>query len=217
MREGRTAVQLKLLLEVLEFDRPGLDLLLDIVLADGGVAFDRQKDDLATRCVLRVREAVAGEPRVVRGEVAGRDGQPPLWDDEHEQAARAQRTSHHRREERVLQAFRFVVVVVRRVQPEARERPVRQPHRKGTSRDHMLDGSLRLIGTVPSDLDAVRLASDDIGDLSKRGSRTTARIEQPNRLPRRLRRRSNERRDPARRRTAAWDRSWFWLRLLIAW
>jgi hypothetical protein len=68
-------------------------------------------------------------------------------------------------------------VVVRRVQPEARERPVRQPHSKGTSRDHMVDGSLRLIGTIPSDLDTVRLASDDIGDLPERGPRTTARIE----------------------------------------
>jgi hypothetical protein len=47
----------------------------------------------------------------------------------------------------------------------------------------MIDGSLGFIGTVPSDLDAVRLASYDIGDLSERGSRSTARIEQPNRLP----------------------------------
>jgi hypothetical protein len=47
----------------------------------------------------------------------------------------------------------------------------------------MVDGSLRLIGTVPSDLDAVRLASDSTGDLLERGSRTAARIEQPYRLP----------------------------------
>jgi hypothetical protein len=57
----------------------------------------------------------------------------------------------------------------------------------------MVDGSLRLIGTIPSDLDAVRLASDDIGDLPECGSRTTARIEQPYRLPWRVRRRANQR------------------------
>ena len=44
----------------------GIDPLLDIVLPDNGVAFDRQKDDLAGCCVLGVREAVACQPRVVR-------------------------------------------------------------------------------------------------------------------------------------------------------
>jgi hypothetical protein len=44
-------------------------------------------------------------------------------------------------------------------------------------------------------LDAVGLAADSVRELPERCARPAARVEQSNRLPRRVRRRSNERRD----------------------
>ena len=164
--------------------RPGLDPLPTVDSRDRAFSLDRQEHDLTEAGVLRVGEAVAGEPLVVARQVAGGHGQPPLRHDEDEQAAGAEGAGRFR-QEGVLQPLRLVVVVVGRVEPEAGEGAVGQPDGEGAGAQGVVEDGLRLIVAVAGDLDAIGLAADDIDELAQGRAGAAAGVEQAHDLSRR--------------------------------
>jgi hypothetical protein len=122
-----------------------------------------EEHDLPERGVLRVRETVGAHVAVVAGQVAGRDGEPALWDQEDEHAARTERPCETG-QEGVLQAPVLVILGVRRVQVQAGEGAVSQADRERARGDHVVQPGTGCRGAPLVELDAVALGTERPGD-----------------------------------------------------
>ena len=152
-----------------------------------GLAVAHQ-DHLVEDLALRVGERPAAHPPVVGGQVAGRDRQALAGNDEDQQAALGQ-VAGRVGEEGVLRALVLGVVVIRRVQEEQPEGPVRYRRGEQVRGQGVVEPFLGLLRPVPVQLDAVGLDGDGVGpvqalgQLRQRLSRPAAGVEDAQRLP----------------------------------
>jgi hypothetical protein len=101
-----------------------------------------------------VRKAIGAEARVMSGHVTCGDGQPSLRDHEYQHPTGSEHP-RERGQERVLQPAFVIVMVVRRVQEQARKRRVRQANGKCTHREHVVETHAGCLSALRVQLDAV--------------------------------------------------------------
>ena len=110
----------------------------------------------------------AAHPPVVGGEVAGRDREALAGDDEDQQAALGQ-VAGRLGQEGVLRPLVFRVIVIRRVQEEQPEGPVRYGRGEQVRGQGVVEPLLGLLRPVPVQLDAVGLDGDGVGPVQALG------------------------------------------------
>ena len=146
------------------------------------------QDHLVEDLPLRVGEGPAAHPPVVGGQVAGRDREALPGDDEDQQAAVGQ-VAGAVGEEGVLRPLVFRIVVIRRVQEQQPEGPVRYGGGEQVRGQGVAEPLLRLLRPVPVQLDAVGLDGDGVGpvqalgQLRQRLPRPAAGVEDAQRVP----------------------------------
>ena len=146
------------------------------------------QDHLVEDLALRVGEGPAAHPPVVGGQVAGRDREALPGDDEDQQAALGQ-VAGRVRQEGVLRPLVLRVIVIRWVQEEQPEGPVRYRRGEQVRGQGAAEPLLRLLRPVPVQLDAVGLDGDGVGpvqplgQLRQRLPRPAAGVEDAQRVP----------------------------------
>ena len=126
------------------------------------------QDHLVEDLPLRVGEGPAAHPPIVGGQVAGRDREALPGNDEDQQAAIGQ-VAGRVRQEGVLRPLVLRVIVIRWVQEEQPEGPVRYGRGEQVRGQGVVEPLLRLLRPVPVQLDAVGLDGDGVGPVQAAG------------------------------------------------
>ena len=117
---------------------------------------------------FRVGEGPALHPPVVGGEVPGRDREALPWHDEDQQAALGQ-VARGLRQEGVLRPLVFGIKVIRRIEQQQAEGPVRYGRCEQVRGQGAVEHLLRLLRPVPVQLHAVGLDGNGVGPVQALG------------------------------------------------
>ena len=132
-----------------------------------GLAVAHQ-DHLVEDLPFGVGEGPAAHPPVVGGEISGRDREALPGHDEAQQAALGQ-VARGLRQEGVLRPLVFGIKVIRRIEQEQAEGPVRYRRGEQVRGQGAVEPLLGLLGPVPVQLHAVGLDGDGVGPVQVLG------------------------------------------------
>ena len=122
-----------------------------------------EQRDLVEGGEVRIGEAIGSKRAVVAGQIAGRDRESPLRDQEDEHPTRAKRPGHAR-QEGVLQPVLLVVVRIWGIEEQHRERSVGQPDGEGARGEDVVELDPGLFSAVGVDLDPEALRAQSRRD-----------------------------------------------------